>query len=428
MIQLNVNPVDSVTGQSVPNPIITLGIMNNKGQAVPMEPAIRVQSNFWNGPNYGQQNPYIVYGTVRAPGYKETYFGPVTWDGQSTLNIPVVMSLGFKRPAPVKQSPLPAFDASNPDGSGIVHTTPPPELIIPPHFTDPLFLRADFNGITLNLSRWGIPTPAPGRTLYDIVGANSTPAAMIMSPMLPLYPRKLQDAWLTESAERAYDDVVIASEGWDFATNGFSFTIPTFVAWAKYVKSWGNRIVYWGNCEPDDPYMLALLDAGLLNFSIVGEEVNSKVDPPTLEAIIQNHLGHLGTIPCGVHFTDNWPLRAPLDTYLTNWAPYDGRLHLCWQANQKETAGTQGGSLYYARMRVNLGWQGDADFEPQFAAPNSRVILFEMQASDQLDGLCTEEYGCLRSLESLYCTRLDPHILPLSGACNGLRYPDGTGV
>jgi hypothetical protein len=424
--QLNVNPVDS-TGAPILGAIITVGLMDATGRPQPFEPAIRVQSNFWIGPPYTLGTaPYQVYGTVQAAGYRTAYFGPTVplWDGISSLNIPVTLS--FSRPAATLHDPLQAWDASNPDGSGIVHTVPPTPFYLPPHFSDPAFLRADFNGITLDLIRWNFDTPPVGRTLFDIIGANSTPAAMLMSPMLILYPRKAQDAWLTESAERGYDDVVIASSGWNLAENGFTMTPAALVQWAQYLRSWGNRIVYWGNLSMNDPYLQALLAAGCVQFHVVGEEVNTKVDPATLETILQNNLAISGgSIPHGVHFTDDYPLGFPLDTYLTNWAPYDGKVHLCWQANQNDTAGTQGGKLYYARQRVNLGFQGDGTILPQNAAPNSRVILFEMMATAQLFGQCSESYGNLRTLETLYCPVDNPQVRPLSGYCNGGRLHAG---
>jgi hypothetical protein len=63
-----------------------------------------------------------------------------------------------------------------------------------------------------------------------------------------------------------------------------------------------------------------------------------------------------------------------------------------------------------------------------FTAPDSVVVWFETMASLQLTGGCTEEYGCLRSLEGIYCPITDPRMRMFGGSANGLRYPNGTGV
>lgn len=337
-----------------------------------------------------------------------------------------------KRPSPIQHSALPNWDQS--DNDGIVHTTPPPELVIPSKY-DVMFMRGDFNGINLDVNRWGTPP--------YFIGANTTPVTMLMSPMLIMYSRKWQDAWFTESAERNYSHVVIASAGWNFVANGFNLSISDIVNWANYVKSWGNYVVYWGNCQSNDPYLIALVDAHAIDFNVIGEEVNSKVDPTTLEQIIDNNL-NIFSGPTGVHFTSNYPISFPLDTYMPNWGKYNGKVHLCWQANQNDSAGKQGAMLYYARQRVNLGWQGEGNINPSFAALDSLIFLFETMASAQFNpnewnpkvpagessyGTCTEEYGCLRSLENLYCPNSGiSQIRPVAGSCNGLRYQNGLWV
>ena len=64
-------------------------------------------------------------------------------------------------------------------------------------------------------------------------------------------------------------------------------------------------------------------------------------------------------IPIGAHFTANYPVDFPRDTFLTNWSQYDGRVHLMWQANPADSAGKQAAMLYYAPERVNprAGWR-----------------------------------------------------------------------
>lgn len=126
-IELNVLPVQS-DGQPVVNPVITLFMYAANGQPAPMEPRIRNQFNFYvaNIPYapVGFPPPYAVYGTVTGDGLNTTYYGPINWDGQSTLNIPVTCS--FKNPfkaAPrfwrgnmcgVRIAGLPPVDGGNP--------------------------------------------------------------------------------------------------------------------------------------------------------------------------------------------------------------------------------------------------------------------------------------------------------------------------
>lgn len=334
------------------------------------------------------------------------------------------------RPSATRHAPLPPFDPN--DGGGLVHTVLPPEQVIPPHFTDPTFLRADFNGVTLDLARWGIPTPAAGRTLEDVRGGNSTPAAMLMTPMLILYSRKVQDADLTEHAERGYDDFILDCEPWGAAANGRSFSPSDILAWCRYVRSWGFRIVLWRG-DPTrgiDAMLDTLLQAGVVQFYIHGEEVDSKMTSQAYETslqVIDRYIG--GRIPIGVHFTADgrrqmgYPIGFPRDTFLNDWSPYNGRVHLCEQLDVTAPAGLQGASMYYARLHVNCGI-GDAARGP--GAPQSRVIAFETMATAQLYGRCTEAYGCLRDWELLCGTRDRPCAWPVSGFGNGCRYPDGT--
>ncbi len=254
-----------------------------------------------------------------------------------------------------------------------------------------------------------------------LLGANSTPVPMLMTPMLILYPRQWQDACLTEHAERGYDDFVIVGGGWNLTVNGFNPTPAAIVDWAQYIQSWGFRVVYWGDCVLNDPFVQALVDAHAVNYVIPGEEVDGKLTREQFDAVLQSTLSIVSNgIPVGAHFTSNYPSGFPRDTFLTNWSDYDGRVHLLWQTNPGESAGTQAARLYYARQRVNLGLVG-GNGQP---APNSRVCAFETSATEELYGRMDEAYGNLRSLELLYATRDDDRILPVSGFGNGCREHD----
>lgn len=332
-----------------------------------------------------------------------------------SVNSDVIVLGGAKRPAAKAHTPLPPFDPD--DAGGEVHRVPPPELVIPTG-RDLMFLRADFNGVCVDLDRFKISHDE----LFSIKGANTTPLNMLMTPMLPLYSTRVIDAVLTEHAERGYTHLIWDPQVWNAAANGRYFSPDDAVRFARYVQSWGFYVVAWqGDCSIGDPYLQKLERTSAIDWWIIGGEVDRKMTSEQYDAIVKDNLHLAQGIPCGAHFTMNWPEGFPRDTFVNNWADYNGRLHLMWQANQDEPAGTQAARLYYARQRVALGSFG-GDGRP---SPDSRVYAFETMATNQLYGRCSEEDGCLRSLELLYATRNDDRIPPMSGSGNGIRLPDG---
>lgn len=357
-----------------------------------------------------------------------------------------------KRPQPIRHAPnAPPFDPN--DSYGNVHTTLSPEQVIPPHFTDRLFLRADAFGLMLQGNYAGNPVQDGGVRITSgrwtglwipfLVGANSTPPTMFMSPMMPLYPQDVITAQLTEHAEWGYDDLVVSHEPWNAAENGRTFTPADMVAWGRYVRNeWGFRVVLWRGDRPPtdtpDDVTKAMLDAGLVSFLVWGKEVNTKMSSEEYEQSVQMIIDYTKRqVPIGAHFSaDSWrgmgyPQSAP--DYIRDWSKYDGVLHLCQQLSgygpenaglQDELcpAGLQGAAMYYGRTRVALGAAaGEGGLGP--GAPNSRVIDFELQATTQLYGDCTQAYGNLRSWEILCGTRTNPRVPPVSGGCNGNQYP-----
>ena len=335
------------------------------------------------------------------------------------------------RPQPTPHAPLPPFDHD--DQYGKVHTVLPPEQVIPAHFENPVFMRADFNGVTLDLNRWNPKAPEP---LPFLAGANSTPLAMLMTPMLCMYPRYWQDACLTEHAERGYDDFVIAPDGWNMPENGYHNSPANILAWCQYLKSWGFRVAFWqGNYRQGMNEMFhTVLDAEAMDWYIFGKEVDAmpggtKEEYEAALSQVDAYIG--GAISIGVHFTADadrhmgYPIGWTRDTYLNDWSPFDGRVHLMQQMSVQASAGLQGASMYYARRHINLGANGGGDAAWGPGAPNSRVIAFETMAIAQLYGKCDEGYGNLRDYEMLCGTRDNPNVAPVSGWGNGCRYPDG---
>lgn len=316
-----------------------------------------------------------------------------------------------------------------------MHTFAPDGLIIPSK-RDILFFRADHTGVTLpgqytptasaDIIANGGCTIISGRWkglfIPFVNGANTTPPTMIMTCQLVLYPRKVQDAVLTEHAERNYDRIITSgTDPWE--NPGIS--IQQAKDWGKYIKSWGFWNCVWkGIPDALDPDFPALVNAGVCDYAVFGEEVDQKVSAEQyyigLKAVLA---GPLNGIPTGAHFSagprGGYPIDAERDTFLQggatgSWEEFNGRLHLCLQSNQDHSAGRQAATLMYARTQLS-------------SAPDSKVVLFETMATDELidpELIYTEELGCLRSIEMLYA----PGPNNLGGSANGLRYHDGSPV
>lgn len=365
------------------------------------------------------------------------------------------------RPAPVNQGPLPPFDPSDP--GGIVYTTPPPEF---QPARAKYFLQADFNGVTLSGGwQWnGTPAahgssvtmtsgPWTGLVVPFLVGANSTPPTMLMTPMLPLYPRAVQDAALTEHAWRAYPDFVVSDVPWNAAENGRGHWGPAeTVAWAQYVQSWGFRVPLWSIMPINgDPTFRAMLNASCVSFYVPGEEIAGKMTAEQLPPLLDTALADCGRgLPIAVHLAPLGPLRFPADTFLDggpnrgSWGQYDGVVGLAYESGNlsnsptlSDPAGEMGALLGYARSMVQLGKSGDGSWG--VPGPNCPIYAWELLATSQLNGVnnggvsvpdqpvFNEAYGCLRSLEMLY-TPAVPGESMINGYANGGRLPPGTPV
>lgn len=342
------------------------------------------------------------------------------------------------RPAPVQQPAIaPPWDPSSP--GGIVHTTPPPEW---QPTTSPYFMLGDFNGVTIP-GHYSFNGPGSDCTMTDgpykglvipwKVGANSTPPTMLMTPMLPLYPAAVQTAAFTEHALRGYKDFIVAAQVWNDAANGYTSTPATAAANCAAAKAWGFRPVLWnGSTQPPngDPYFRACLSDGVVAFYVCGKEVGTGgYSSQQYAAVVQTAITDCqGAIPIAAHLL-NYPDGFPQDTFFAggstgpSWADLDGALHLCYEANNADDAGTQGARLYYARERVTVGGVG-GDGRP---APNCRVYTFETMATSQLEGQCDELTGKRRSLELNYCPQGGATGM-IHGSGNGISDADGTQI
>jgi hypothetical protein len=330
-------------------------------------------------------------------------------------------AINSNRPPAVPQPPLPPFEAS--DTWGVVHTTPPPELQIPAGALKDFF-RGDLGGVTLAIAPPYVP------------GANTTPPEMTMSFLLPWYERHWIDVILRAHAERGYTHFTL--DRWQADRAGFS--LSQFANLVAYVQSWGFYTPIWLSGANDDrtqgwrsvgPVISAALDALLTTptvadnlIALPGEELNNGCPPGPegADGIIFNVAGrcwHSG-VPTWLHFTSNYPGYPPpppdgnIDAALvTWWQQWEGLVAgLCWQGNQNDSAGLMGAKMYDSRRILHRA----GDF--------FKLVAFELLATNQLYGRATEEQGCLRSLEMLYCPQGETTQM-VWGYGNGCRQPNG---
>ena len=361
----------------------------------------------------------------------------------------VVLGGGHARPPMMSHEAITPFLDPSPDVNGnLLSTSLPPEQVIPAHFTDPLFIRADFNGVTLEGDYvWdgggtgqqpsGGVTMTSGRWkgLYIpfLLGANSTPPTMIMTPMLPLYPLAVQEAVLWEHASRSLDDLIFSCEPWNQQVGMIPAQILAFV---QRIVSWGFRPFLWrGECRFGvDTMFETLMQSGLISFYGHGTEVDKYVTAEAYEAGLQPIMAYVnGRIGVGFHTTCDggrklgYPFGFPRDTFLPDWSPYDGKLHLLSEQHQDADGAQVQYGLWGARLHVNCGI---GDGARGSGAPHSRTILFECKATNQLYGQATETDGARFGWYGLCSIRdaAHPQVLPISGFGNNGRYPDGTAI
>jgi hypothetical protein len=330
-----------------------------------------------------------------------------------------LLLLANQRPSAVRQKPLPAFEASDP--SGEVHTTAPPELVIPskPKID---FFRGDLGGVMLKQTPPLVP------------GGNTTPLEMTMSFLLPWYPRLWQDVILRAHAERGYTHFLL--DRWQADKAGLNDA--QFVSLIAYVQSWGFFTPIWVTSANDDrSHGWQSVRARVLSFFsaipravaerclfLPGEELNNGCPPgpdgaDSIIASVCNFANVIGA-PAWLHLTANYPDYPPNPrtdaSAVVWWQQWIGKLRgLCWQGNQNDSAGLQGARMYDARRILHR------------ANPSFKLVAFELLATNQLYGRATEEQGCLRGLEMVYCPQGET-IQMVWGFGNGARYPDGTAI
>jgi hypothetical protein len=326
---------------------------------------------------------------------------------------------------PPPRDPLPAFDTS--DSYGFVHTTQPPDLVIPSG-PDRRFFRGDLGGVML-------PTAPP-----FVPGANTTPPEMVMSFLLPWYQQPWIDTILMAHAERGYTHFLL-----DFYhCRKAGLSLQQTLDLIAYVQSWGFFTPIWLTGSNDDrshgwtsvqpivePLVRGLLNASSLTAGFIafpGQELNTNCEPGPgkADAIIAAvcALCNPSDVDCWLHFSPNYP-GYPMnpqpgqnfDVMMVEWiAQWRGRIRgLAWQGDGSQSAGLMGAKMWDARRFWARA--GYTDYPC--------VVAFELMATDELYGHCTEAQGCLRGTEMVYCTS-DGSAPPVAGYGNGARRADGS--
>lgn len=358
---------------------------------------------------------------------------------------------GSNRPSPKIQLPLPHWDPS--DGWGLVHVVQPPDLTIPDSPTRGFFKGNPF-GVLLD--------PAPP----FVNGANTTPANMTMSYLLPKYKQfgmPVIDQFLTKHAESSFD--MFHLDRWQADQAGMSDS--DFCDLIAYCHTWGFFTPIWFTGSGDNrgggwssigarvnSFMKELLLRGQ-NFldkviALPGEELNNGCPPGPngADSIISNVCAAMNPVgvPVQLHFTSNYPgypenakPGEDFDKKMVDWiAQWRGRVtgHYVQMDPYSPIAYTDP-NCYNAkngrptRMLSSAGYMGAKLWDIRrfwaragFTTPC--ITAFELMGDPQLYGNCSEQYSALRGLEMLYCTS-DGSAPPLTGGC-AARLQDGTAL
>jgi len=354
---------------------------------------------------------------------------------------------------PTLQKSLPPFDPS--DDWGLVHTTQPPDLILPTSRTRD-FMLFDLGGVML-------PSAPP-----FVDGANTTPPEMTMSFLLPKYQQPWIDNILCAHATRSYPCFLLGRRQADDA----GMSDAQFCDLIEYVQSWGFYVLVWLSSSRDNrsggwntiggrinqflDVLLARSQHTLDNIAslLPGQELNNGCPPGPggADDIIANVCARVNPtgIPVDLHFTANYPgypVNVPpdqADAEMVHWiAQWKGRVRgLFAQMDAYNPVCKIGGvdrpygdpSCYNAQHGAGLqplssaGYMGAKlwdirRFWARAGYNTPSIYSSELINDAQLYGKCSEEYGCLRGLEMLYCTS-DGSCPPLMGT-GGCRLPDG---
>lgn len=263
-----------------------------------------------------------------------------------------------------------------------------------------------------------------------------------MSFLLPKYVQfgtKVVDTFLTAHAERTYSHFHLDLSQADAA----GLTDKQFADLIKYVQTWGFSTSCWLSGSTVDrsrgwasvgPRITTFLDEMLSRpnpekfIALPGEELNNGCPPGPdgVDSIIANVCARCNPldVPVWLHFTANYPgyPMNPPDGDIDKacavwWQQWVGKVKgICWQGDNTHPAGLMGAKMWDTRRILA---RADLSF---------LTVAFELLASSQLYGRATEEDGCLRGLEMLYCGNDGLGYPAVAGFGNGGRLPDGTAL
>lgn len=363
-------------------------------------------------------------------------------NGSVSIDIDIFPDFKPRRPAPVRQAALPPFD-TDPTGLNAVHTTLPPEQVIPQNPTR-WFDRGDAFSITLD------------EDPQLITGAYSR-YRMIMSFLASRYSRPTLDKYLTKTAERFYSHFHSDRYSWEWNGDGTGLSPAQAADYLEYILSWIAFVSYWGigtvDVQGRAPFAswaecqqlyMPTLDALKAKGSsvcrkvnlIVGEELNSCTTPAGLLDIVQ----HLSPI-CGdldidlwLHFTSNYPAWPVSGGSVADKVAFWQQMHalnvkgLKWQSNAFDQTGVMGARMWDARSYMA---QASPDLKCSAFETRGEAILADAPrpAGAAVPGPIDEDYCCLTGYELLCCTRLPGSNAPaVAGSMSGLRMPDGSAI
>lgn len=303
-------------------------------------------------------------------------------------------------------------------------------------------------------------SPAPA----IVPGANTTPAEMTMSFLLPKYQQPDIDRILKAHGDCSYD--MIHLDRWQADAAGMGDS--QFGDLLAYCQSWGFFTSVWFTGSSDNrsggwstiggrvkPFMDMLLGRGqsFLDklIALPGEELNNNCPPGPngCDSIIDNVCKAMNPVgvPVNLHFTSNYPgypenakPGEDPDKKMVDWIhqwrgrvfghyvqmdPYSPEAYIdsnCYNqqhgrpVRRLSSTGYMGAKLW--DIRRFWARAGYTDYPC--------IVAFELLGDPALYGNCSEPYLALRGTEMLYCTS-DGSAPSMAGAC-AARMADGTAL
>jgi len=321
-----------------------------------------------------------------------------------------------KRPPAQPRGPLPPFDTPQPPAWLPVHTTLPPNQIIPPNPTLD-WPRANWFDVEIPGLPW-------------VEGQSSEHPFMVLTYFLQKYSPEWQDTILYTHALRGYSHFMLS---WTNARQD-GLSVDQFVALALKVKSWGFFVhvmlagkdtdphdQWWDGLKPNvQPVLEALIAARAVDMVSMWETNLWNAPGAPLQSILQgiSDICKPAGVRQWVHFGTEcvwWGEPNYLPNRTAWWAAQVGILTgILYQGDVNWCAGDR---------QAHIGDStNNAAAAPLFADGTFKFCAAEMDGMLIYTVDFSENIGDLHGFQHL-CT---PGITPVSGFCNGARYPDGS--